>query len=262
MLQVETHVENHVENQSKVGPDLVLLHGWGSSSLVWEPVLSWLSRSFRLTLINLPLELPPELGAPDQLLPQLVDSLLAVAPERAIWLGWSLGGQLALAVARAAPHRVAGLVGVASNPCFILRDDWPDALDDALLVQFEDALATDAHKTLKRFVLLQAQGSENQRREVVQLMAALSAAETNTLACLLSLLRLDMREALKTLQVPSLYMLGQHDLLVPVALADQLSRLRPDAQILIQEGAAHAPFLTRPEAFTQQVTTWARQISM
>ncbi|WP_151704018.1 alpha/beta fold hydrolase [Nitrincola alkalilacustris] len=262
MLQVETQVEAQVETLGDAGPELVLLHGWGSSSLVWEPVLSWLSRSFRLTLINLPLELSQEQGDPGQLLPQLVDRLLAVAPERAIWLGWSLGGQLALAVAQAAPHRVAGLVGVASNPCFILREDWSDALDEALFVQFEDALAADAHKTLKRFVLLQAQGSENQRREVIQLMTALSTADSNTLACLLGLLRLDMREALKTLQVPSLYMLGQHDLLVPVALADQLSRLRPDAQILIQEGAAHAPFLTRPEAFTQQVMTWARQISI
>ncbi|WP_409525050.1 alpha/beta fold hydrolase [Nitrincola sp. MINF-07-Sa-05] len=262
-----------VDVRGETGPELVLLHGWGSSADVWEPVLACLSRSFRLTLINLPQQLSPVQGSspvqssslvkgsPDQLTSQLVSNLLAVAPDKAIWLGWSLGGQLALAVAEAAPERVAGLVGVASNPCFIQREDWPDAMDKALFAQFEEALVSDARKTLKRFVLLQVQGSENQRREVMQLMAALSEADPQTLQCLLGLLRLDMRQALKTLQVPCLYMLGQNDLLVPVSLADQLVRLRPDVQVLIQEGAAHAPFLTRPEVFSEQVTTWARQIS-
>ena len=36
------------------GPDLVLLHGWGISSSIWEPVLPLLKPHFRVTTIDLP----------------------------------------------------------------------------------------------------------------------------------------------------------------------------------------------------------------
>ena len=36
------------------GPDLVLVHGWGMNSAVWEPIVPGLSERFRLTIIELP----------------------------------------------------------------------------------------------------------------------------------------------------------------------------------------------------------------
>ncbi len=101
------------------GPDLVLLHGWGLSSAIWGDFADRLAESYRVTLIDLP-GLGHSAATDDMSLDAVVASLLATAPESAHWLGWSLGGQLALAAAEQAPERVKSLSLIAANPV-----SWP-----------------------------------------------------------------------------------------------------------------------------------------
>lgn len=117
----------HVETRGESGAELVLLHGWGLASEIWEPLLPQLTEHYRLTLIDLPgLGRSPSLALMER--EQVVDALLARAPSRALWLGWSLGGSLALAAAARAPERVSGLMLLAATPCFVQRDAWPWAM--------------------------------------------------------------------------------------------------------------------------------------
>lgn len=52
------------------------------------------------------------------------EAVLQQAPDKAIWLGWSLGGLVASQIALTHPERVQALVTVASSPCFSARDEW------------------------------------------------------------------------------------------------------------------------------------------
>ena len=36
------------------GPDVVLLHGWGMNSDIWEDVIEELAGSYRITVVDLP----------------------------------------------------------------------------------------------------------------------------------------------------------------------------------------------------------------
>ncbi|WP_372881666.1 alpha/beta fold hydrolase [Psychromonas sp.] len=69
---------------------MLLLHGWGVNSAVWKPVLEPLSAHFRVHLIDL-----PGFGDSEELvnysLDAMLDNILQVVPEGAIWCGWSLG---------------------------------------------------------------------------------------------------------------------------------------------------------------------------
>ena len=93
---------------------LVLLHGWGLNAEVWHDISVRLSAHFTLHLVDLP-GYGRSRGFGPLTLPQMADALLAQAPARAVWLGWSLGGLVASQLAPAHPARVAGLRPVAPH---------------------------------------------------------------------------------------------------------------------------------------------------
>lgn len=246
-------------------PALVLLHGWGLHSAVWQPLLPSLRESFHLTLIDL-----PGWGANTAVLPQpysldsLAEQVLAVAPARAQWLGWSLGGLLALHIAAAVPARVSALSLLACNPCFVQRPDWACAMPAERFAAFQSALREAPAQTLSRFAALQCQGSASARADLRFLNTGLDQQATvAALAGGLDLLaRSDLRTTLSALSVPLQCSLGVHDALVPAALAHELQRLKPEADIQLFARSAHLPFISEPQAFLASLQAFSRREAM
>ncbi len=233
------------------GPDLVLVHGWGLNAAVWEPLTERLAGRHRLTSIELPghgASPPPGEGTTTA---DLVEALLAAAPARAAWLGWSLGGLLALAVAQAAPDRITRLGLLATNPCFTRRADWPCAMAPEVLAGFARDLETQPQRTLQRFLGLVARGapSADTLRDLRRRVLDAPAPHPRGLALGLELLRdRDLRPALAAVSQPLWLGFGARDTLVPLAAADAVAALCPTARITRFEGAGHAPLLSHPDA--------------
>lgn len=103
---------------------LVLLHGWGLNAEVWRCIDEELSSHFTLHLVDLP-GFGRSRGFGALSLADMAEVVLRQAPDKAIWLGWSLGGLVASQIALTHPERVLALVTVASSPCFSARDEWP-----------------------------------------------------------------------------------------------------------------------------------------
>lgn len=230
------------------GPDLVLLHGWGMNAAVWEPLLPRLQQDFRVTRVELPGHGASPLVSGG--LRDWAEACLAVAPAQAVWLGWSLGGQVALQAALLQPQRISQLALVTATPSFVQRDDWPSAMPAAVFEQFAAALDSDPAATLRRFLGLQVKGSEGARELLRTLSATLEerpAAQREGLELGLGiLLASDLREHLDDLQVPSQWLFGSRDTLVPVELASVLPTVLPAARVSLLNGAGHAPFLSHP----------------
>lgn len=240
----------HVDTRGESGAELVLLHGWGLSSEIWEPLLPQLSKHYRLTLIDLPgLGRSPSLALMER--EPVVDALLAQAPRRALWLGWSLGGSLALAAAARAPERVRGLMLLASTPCFVQRDAWPWAMAPRTFETFALGLKADPARTLNRFALLQTRESATAREELRLLKRVIGqgADSASGLGAALELLREDLRMELAALQQPVMALLGARDPLVPAEVAEALARLRPGIHLRTYPQAAHLPFINDPARF-------------
>lgn len=66
--------------------------------------------------------------------------------------GWSLGAQLALAVAARHPDKVGKLILVAGTTSFVQRDGWPHAMPPDMLAEFTAGIAADVEAMLPRFV--------------------------------------------------------------------------------------------------------------
>jgi pimeloyl-[acyl-carrier protein] methyl ester esterase len=230
------------------GPDLLLIHGWGMNSEVWNTLAEDLSSSYRLTLVDLPGHGGSPCASRPGGLRQWAESVLAVAPPEAIWVGWSLGGSIALQAALSAPARVKALVMVTATPRFVRAADWPHAMDEDTLSGFRAALARDPTTTLDRFLALQAQGGEGARALLRELRVRLAATPPPAAAALdsgLEMLRqVDLRDKLAQLEMPSLWLFGQRDALTPWRCGEQVKRLNGAAQVEVLAGAAHAPFLS------------------
>ena len=80
-------------------------------------------------------------------LQDVLAAVLAAAPQQAVYVGWSLGGQLALELA---PHSPSGWRSGdrMQQPTFVAEGDWP-GMEPAILPDFSEAcgdprLACDA----------------------------------------------------------------------------------------------------------------------
>ena len=241
------------------GPDLVLLHGWGMNGAVWQQTVESLQPYFRVHVVDLPgYGHSAESHAED--LVKIADLVLQDAPEKAVWLGWSLGGLVATHIALNAPQRVSKLITVASSPKFAAERPWR-GIQPSVLTAFTDQLLEDFSVTIERFMALQAMGSPSARKDVKQLkQAVLSRPQPNPDSLLVGLnilADLDLRDALASLSMPMLRLYGRLDGLVPIKVASDLSEQLPTTQQFVFNQSSHAPFMTEHEAFCLQVREFA-----
>lgn len=241
---------------------LVLLHGWGLNAEVWHCISEELSSHFTLHLVDLP-GFGRSQGFGVMTLEEMADRVLDQAPEKAIWLGWSLGGLVASQVALAHPGRVQALITVASSPCFSARDGWPGIKSD-VLAGFQQQLSEDFQRTVERFLALQTMGTETARhdaRALKKTVLALPMPPVDVLNGGLEILKtVDLRESLTSLTVPFLRLYGYLDGLVPRKVVPRLDALWPESESLIFAKAAHAPFISHPDAFCQALVALKQRL--
>ena len=250
------------------GTDLVLLHGWGMNAAVWDGLPPDLAAGLTQYRIELPghgeSPFPPSLGPGPASLWRWADACLDAAPARAVWLGWSLGGLVALAAALRAPRRVRGLVLMTTTPRFVRATDWTPAMPEATLEQFHAGLLADPAATLERFLALQVRGSDHARevlRTLRRELALRPRPDPAALALGLDLLRdEDLRGPLPDIRCPSLWLFGSHDALVPPGVAERVAMLLSKAETRVIPGAAHAPFLSHPRETTGAIRDFLAQL--
>ena len=230
------------------GPDLVLVHGWGLHGGIWGDLPARLAQHFRVTTLDLPGHGRSRTDGGALSLSAFTDSVAELCPAPAIWLGWSLGGLIALNAALRHPQTVAKLVLVGTTPKFVQAPGWAHAMPTEVFADFARSLSQDYRATLLRFLSLQAGNNESARALLKQLRAEMFAhgePQPDALAAGLAILeQTDLRARLAEIQVPALVMHGSHDRLAPPAAGEYLSAQLSKARWLRVEGAGHAPFLS------------------
>lgn len=235
--------------------DLVMLHGWGLNAGVWQNIIKRLSPHFRLHLVDLPGYGRSE-GFTAMSVEEMVANLLPFAPANALWLGWSLGGLVASKMALQHPEQVSGLITVASSPCFTADESWP-GIKPETLSSFQQQLSENFQRTVERFLALQTLGTESARQDAKLLKSvvlSLPAPAVDVLNGGLEILRtVDLRDEMLALNVPMLRIYGALDGLVPRKIASILDACNPESRSVVMDKAAHAPFISHPDLFCDQL---------
>ena len=234
------------------GQPLVLLHGWGMHSGVWQPLIKKLSAQYMLYLVDL-----PGMGNSRPIEPYhlhaLADEVAQVIPGVSDILGWSLGGLVAQRIALNQPDRIRRLILVGSTPCFVNKNDWDLGVNPVNFESFAEAVNSDYKATILQFLTLQCMKADDARSTLKQLRASFDTRPTPTQTTLQRalhvLLESDLRAEVSNIRKPTLLIHGDRDTLAPVQAAHWMMQQLPHGFLRVMSGSAHAPFLSHPDQF-------------
>lgn len=220
---------------------LVLLHGWGFDHRVWLPLVPHLADRYLLFLVDL-----PGFGLSSAMHWDNFKAIfLSHMPSRFVLAGWSMGGLFATRLALEEPQRISHLLNIASTPCFIKSKHWP-GVDQKILTMFYENLSRDPERVLLQFRALQL----SEKNSTLDVAGQLPTQQGLKLG--LDLLRQwDLRPMLNTLDMPTHYMFGQLDTIVPRHTLTAMQRSYPKFSYFLFPKAAHMPFLSHTDQFIQ-----------
>lgn len=244
------------------GNPIVLIHGLACGKRMWFHQIRALKERFRVIaydqrghgLSDAPSD--PRSYSPAHLAGDLVGVLDALEIERAAIVGFSLGGGPALAFAAAAPERVSRLVlaDIGAGADNMWRSQWLSRRWTNLIDRgATDDLVCDMLRSefFKRFAA-QSIRSRNYMASLIRATPAIGLRNilSEVLAKRKSLFR--MTTVLKSLKVPTLILLGQHDN-VCRAPARLLLDTIPNVSLQWIPDAGHMAPLENAPIFTSEV---------
>jgi 3-oxoadipate enol-lactonase len=239
--------------QTGSGRDLVLLHSLLSDRSAFDRVVPLLSKTRRLTLVNL-----PGYGGSGPAGPDIEDYAERVAglitalrlPQETDVLGNGFGGFIAIALAARHGGRFDRLIVADALAAFpeaakaplrgladkVAQEGMSGALDIAIRRMFPESFIA------------------NHPGIVAERKRTLAEADPVCfrVACL-ALAKLDFAPVLGEIRNPVLVMVGELDQTTPPVLARELATKISNARFLEIPGCGHCPQIEKPEAFVEAV---------
>lgn len=251
----------NVRRVGEQGPDLAFIHGWGLSSRIWDTLADRLKNRFCCHLVDLPGHGESAPGAAG--LNNWADAVVAAVGRPAIYVGWSLGGLVALAAARRYPAQVDALVLVAVLARFIRETGNDYGMKPSAIEATRTGLARDFSTTLSEFLMQQVLGEPGAAKAVRSLRNDLidrPPTREGLERGLDILYEADLRAQLDAIAQPVLLVAGARDRIAhPDGMAAMTEAL-PRAQFWRVERAAHAPFISHEKNFVERLRAFAHTL--
>lgn len=240
------------------GEPLVLLHGVGTSRVIWRRALPLLAARRRAVAPDLPgFGASPPAGPGFELeavADALAEGLLTSVSPPFDLVGNSLGGAVAVVLAARRPALVRRLVlaapaGFAPHSAPVARA--AGAAGERLVAARRRIGGPLARSALARRVLLAGTVADPARLTPAdaRAMIASSAGARRIGAAIATVAAADLRPALGGLAVPWGVVWGDRDRVVPIATLATLRAIAPGAPVETLRGTGHVPHMERPEAF-------------
>jgi pimeloyl-ACP methyl ester carboxylesterase len=244
-------VEGPSGKLAKLAP-LVFIHGAGAAATVWLDLFRHFERGRRVVALDLPGhgQSDPWHAVDDRARIACYRDAVGVACkhvgiERAILVGHSMGGLIALSAAAAHPDQVAGAVLISAAPGMKPAPELLAALQQRPTHQAE--------------ILGELGWSPSTPRELVArwLRTVTSAPPEITLADLRAVSAFDDEPIRSSVRAPAMLLGGTDDLLCPPALLERGARTLPRAEAVLVADAGHQVHLEQPAAAIAAIARFA-----
>lgn len=236
-----------------------MIHGWAVNGAIFNTWRKHLPPHWQISTPHL-------LGHGDNHdtfhLDRAVDAIAAQLPESSsslsLVLGWSLGGLVALHLARRYPEKVGGLILCNTFARFQAASDYPEGVNPATLQRMVLLFQEDYAKYLRQFLELQLLHHPEKQTILAELLPDITRYGTPKAlqAALQAVEAADIREALPSIHTPTLLLYGAKDAITPPRMGEYLVKHLPCAQLHIAPKAAHAPFLSDGAWCREQLMNW------
>jgi pimeloyl-ACP methyl ester carboxylesterase len=237
------------------GTPLVLLHGFPLSSAIWQAQRTGLAGRCRVITPDLrghgTSPAPEGVYGMETMARDVLALLDALAIPKALIMGHSMGGYVALAAAKIAPERLLGLALIASQAAADTDEARQGRFKLVERVATEGAVAVAA-AMMPRLFAPGGVGGEGVVEEVRQMI--LKTPRAGIIGALRGMAARENTEAvLAKIKVPVLLLAGEHDQLIPPAKSQALAAAVPGAKLAIIEKAGHMPMLENPARTTAAI---------
>src|SRR5437763_8162455 len=247
----------YVEAGGGAATPIVFLHGVGSDKSVWHPQLDHLGKTRRAIAFDYPgygdSDRAPEGTTRDDYAAAILSAMEALTVTQAHICGLSLGGVVAIAMAHHALGRCPSLILAGS---FAFHPDGRASYERSVAGSRDLPAMAEARVD----VLLAQPADPAVRREVVETMSRIDPAAYRIGAE--SVWLADQRDRAEAIRVPTLVLVGDHDLITPVDLSNHLVQLIPNARMQVISGAGHLSNLEKPEEFNAAVDQFIQPMGL
>lgn len=233
------------------GQPIIVLHGLMGALSNFDGVLNYFSeKGYKVIIPELPIYKLPLLKTNVKNLSKFLKDFMAYKKiDKAILLGNSLGGHIALYFTKLNPKNVSALVLAGSSGLYekSLGDTYPKRGNYEYIqtktqeVFYDPAIAT-------KEVVDEIFASVNDRIRVIK-----------TLAIAKSAIRHNMAKDLPEMNIPTCIIWGKNDTVTPPEVAIDFQKLLPDADLFWIDKCGHAPMMEHPEAFNKLLENWLKE---
>jgi 3-oxoadipate enol-lactonase len=241
------------------GGALVFVHGVGSTAAIWDAQLESFGTDFLCAAVELrgngAQKPDPDPAAITRA--AFAEDVLTIAgalhADRFTLVGCSLGGVVAFELWRRAPHRIGRLVLLGTFA------RYPDGERQAEAISAEVRAAGDmrafGERRAAKLGLLPAR-----LHETIEQMACKSVE------CYLASTQAtwtgDYRNVLASIDVPVLVAHGEHDVVAPRALSEEIASAIPGAKLAMVPAAGHVANADNPAAFNELLREFLRDTAL
>jgi pimeloyl-ACP methyl ester carboxylesterase len=244
------------------GKPLILLHAFPLSAEQWLPQLARVPSGWRFLAPDLRGFGGDEPGftatgsiTMDTYAADIVELMAHLDIPRAMIAGLSMGGYVAMALARLAPARIDGLV-LADTRVGADSEDGRAARDRMLELLARDGPGGVAAEMLPKLLCEKTTREQPDLADVIRVLIGANRPEGIAAAIRAMRARPDSTEVLRQLGRPSLVLVGEDDALTPPKEAEVLHQSIPGSRIERIPGAGHMSNLEAPETFNRLLAEW------
>jgi 3-oxoadipate enol-lactonase len=247
----------------RTGTPVVFIHGFPFSREMWTPQVEAVRSSCYAVTYDVRGHGGSDVGDGQYSVEYFVDDLIALLDHlkisRAVLVGLSMGGYIALRAVERHPERVRGLVlcdtrsEADGNEGKIKRAQQAQLVRADGMKKFADAFLAGVFyaKTFER-----SPDTVAMIRRII--LASSPTAVAGTLLALAA--RTDSTPALFAIRVPSLILVGQHDALTPPSASHAMKEKIPGAELHVLPKAAHLSNLENAALFNDYLTEFLARV--
>ena len=252
----------HIYDSKKGDKTLLLLHGYLETLYVWEDFIAPLLRDLRIISIDLPghgLSGSDKENNSIEFSAQIVNQVLDICKvEKAVVVGHSMGGYIAIEAVKMYPERFKGLILMHSGPFSDSEEKKADRDREIVLIRNSKLHSIVKMGISKMFAPENLRKSDEKIKEIIELtethdpegiVASLKGLKT----------RSDNMEFLKSYNSPLLLFFGKNDYHIPVEKANMLIELLPKAKYQFLEHSGHIGFLEEPQIVQNRVMEFVNE---
>ncbi|WP_208976063.1 alpha/beta fold hydrolase [Pseudovibrio exalbescens] len=184
----------------------------------------------------------------------IAEQLLAQAPETFALAGLSMGGYVAMEVARLAPKRVTRLALMSTNA----RTDSPEQSENRhkqIRIAQDGGYDKIVPGLYPNWVHPHRHDDSELKQTVID-MAQEVGAEAFIRQQTAMLTRIDQRENLKAVNCPALVLIGDSDQITPMERAEEMHAALPNSELVTVPECGHLATLEQPRATISALQAW------